>query len=283
VSNFNPVDPYFTRIRDTQTVELLIDGMSETHLPEEPSTTDSNVSLPLVTAVGLLETDDETAQPSLFGSLFQNLQSIILESRSTVDQNGGHTPVMIRQVLPGALPTGPGAAPIPDLDEPSDLDMFARKSPLPWSTLFIADELCDGPLDAQVVKEHHILVIRRGGCSFSHKLTNIPSFAPGARALQLVIIVSSPEQDEADYNMRRSEAPNGRRPPRNGEMSMIQPLLDQTQATAAGLPRPHPIPAVMIGGGKETMEMLRHAKGIGVRRRWWFESQGVRISNLIVL
>jgi hypothetical protein len=39
----------------------------------------------------------------------------------------------------------------------------------------------------------------------------------------------------------------------------------------------------MVGGGRETIEGLRRAVGVGVRRRWFFRSQGVRIGNLIVL
>jgi hypothetical protein len=39
----------------------------------------------------------------------------------------------------------------------------------------------------------------------------------------------------------------------------------------------------MINGGDDGVETLKRAKGIGVRRRYYFMSQGVRIGNLIVL
>jgi hypothetical protein len=39
----------------------------------------------------------------------------------------------------------------------------------------------------------------------------------------------------------------------------------------------------MIAGGDEAVDMLRRARGVGVRRRYYFLSQGVRIRNLIVL
>jgi hypothetical protein len=285
VSSFNPVDPYFTRIKDVQMADLVLDTMDDPQALYEHFSADSNVSLPVITLEGKLDSFEEKAQPSLLGSLFQNLQSILLDPRSP-NQASSSRPRVSRHLVTATLPTGPGAAPLPDLEEPLELESFSTKSLLPWNTIHIADDMCHEVLDADVVKRNQVLVIRRGGCSFSHKLTNIPSFAPSARSLQLVVIVSFPEHDVADYEMRRGS----RGGPASGsstrsfsEESMIQPLLDKIQATAAGMPRPHPIPAIMVGGGDDTLEMFRSAKGVSVRRRWWFESQGVKISNLIVL
>jgi hypothetical protein len=39
----------------------------------------------------------------------------------------------------------------------------------------------------------------------------------------------------------------------------------------------------MVGGGDATIALLSQAEGVGVRRRYYFLSQGVRIGNLIVL
>ena len=64
---------------------------------------------------------------------------------------------------------------------------------------------------------------------------------------------------------------------------MVQPLLDEVQHTPGGLLRPHPIPLIMVDGGDDTMDKLRRANGISVRRRYYFKTQGVRIGNLIVL
>jgi hypothetical protein len=257
---------------------------SESTATEDTFVPDLNMSLPVITMEGKLESLNEKAHPSLLGSLLHTLQSILLEPRSLA-QTSANTPRMNRHLITATLPTGAGAAPLPDIEEPLDLDALSTRSALPWTTIYIADELCDGILDPKVAKENQILVIRRGGCSFSHKLTNIPSFAPSARALQLVIIVSFPEHDAADHNMQRDRRGDtwGSSARTSSEGSMIQPLLDKTQATTAGMPRPHPIPAIMVGGGEATMELLRTAKGASIRRRWWFESQGVRISNLIVL
>ncbi|KAF2427789.1 hypothetical protein EJ08DRAFT_699328 [Tothia fuscella] len=282
ISGFNPVDPYFTRIRDLSMVDLVLDvGIEPSPSEEQELTTDSNVSAPVITMETTLESLDDVAQPSLLGSLLQNLQSMLLEPRSPLAQVKPPTPQMARHILGGSIPTGPGAAPIPDIDEPIDLDTFSSTSPLPGNNIYIAGDLCDEVLDAKHVKENQVLVIRRGGCSFSQKLNNIPSFAPTARALQLVIIVSFPEHDSRDAEANG----NGQRKATTAysEHNLIQPLLDKIQTTPAGMPRPHPIAAVMVGGGEETLELLRKARGVGVRRRWWFESQGVRISNLIVL
>jgi tRNA G37 N-methylase TrmD len=63
----------------------------------------------------------------------------------------------------------------------------------------------------------------------------------------------------------------------------VQPLLDETQYSPSGLLRPNLIPLVMISGGDEAVDLMRRARGVGVRRRYHFLSQGIRIGNLIVL
>ena len=40
---------------------------------------------------------------------------------------------------------------------------------------------------------------------------------------------------------------------------------------------------IMVDGGEDTMEKLRQANGVSVRRRYYFKTQGVKIGNLIVL
>ena len=55
-----------------------------------------------------------------------------------------------------------------------------------------------------------MLVIKRGGCGFNDKLANIPTFVPdGSSSLQLVIVLSYPEDFDSD--------------------NLIRPLLDQEQ------------------------------------------------------
>jgi hypothetical protein len=223
-------------------------------------------------------------QTGLLSSLLSNIQSMLSESEPSLLERQERTAALTREVMPASLPSGPGAAMLPDLHEPLELVTNAVKSPLPWNTVYVADdELCNNVLDAKIVKENQVLVVRRGGCSFSEKLRNIPSFAPSARALQLVIIVSYPEHDSVDADLRRQHAAEHGEVYHEHGTELIQPLLDKQQTTPGGMRRPHPIPLVMVAGGDYTMDSFRRAAGVGFRRRWWFESQGTRIGNLFVV
>ncbi|QDS72860.1 hypothetical protein FKW77_007310 [Venturia effusa] len=287
VTTFNPVDPFFTRIRDMQMVDLLVDVGKESRTFHEstagPQPSSLNFSVPLMT-INSMKVLTDNAQPSLLSSLLQNIQSMLREPMaSDTEPPVAQSSALKRHLLPAAIPTGPGAAPIPDIAEPLDLDPTAIISPLPWNNVHITGDLCDGVLDAQIAKENQVLVIKRGGCSFSTKMKNIPSFAPSSRALQLVVIVSFPEQDDVDAQGQQDPLNRGGFVQSSSAEPLIQPLLDQDQTTPGGIPRPHPIPAVMLSGGYKTIRYFEKAKGVGLRRRFWFESQGVKIGNLIVV
>jgi hypothetical protein len=170
-----------------------------------------------------------------------------------------------RRVLPASIATGIGAGLIPDvpdatLSAPTD---SSPASELLLSRIYISDETCDAKLPQTVPRNHQVIIMRRGGCSFSEKLRNIPSFAPSASSLQLVIIVSFPEHD--------------------GPGGLIRPLLDEIQMTPSGVPRLEQIPMVMVEGGQQTWDALTSARSLGTRRRYRFESQGLRISNLVIV
>lgn len=297
VADFNPVDPFFTRGKDTTQVDLIVDVLPERVLSSGAFVgTDFDIEATLggknssiLSPENLLAMEaslntilEEQALPpdedqtSLFSSLLDNIQNLLSSSHSGSATQPAATPVVVRNLhrhdMAATLSSGPGAAPLPDLPDPPsliDLTLDGQNDPvssLPYQSVYIADTLlCDGddalPLD--VVRGHQVLVIRRGGCSFSKKLAHIPAFPPSAAALQLVVIVSSPEYDV--------------------EGTLIQPLIETEQRTPKGLMRREPLPLVMVGGGEETIELLRLAKGIGFRRRIWFSTQGVRIGNLIVL
>ncbi|TID27632.1 glycoside hydrolase family 47 protein [Venturia nashicola] len=287
VTTFNPVDPYFTRIRDVQTIDLVVDVGEDTGASHEsaaePQASSLNFSVPIIT-VDSLSAMTDNAQPSLLASLFQNIQSMLREPlASNARPLVAQPPALERHLFPAAIPTGPGAAPLPDIAEPFDLDTTAIISPLPWNEVHITGNLCDDVLDAQTVKENQVLVIKRGGCSFSTKMKNIPSFAPSPRALQMVVIVSFPEQDDVDAQVQQERLNRAEFVQSSSAEPLIQPMLDQDQTTPGGIPRPHPIPAVMLSGGHATIRYFEKAKGVGFRRRFWFESQGVRIGNLIVV
>jgi hypothetical protein len=63
---------------------------------------------------------------------------------------------------------------------------------------------------------------------------------------------------------------------------MARPLLDEVQRTPGGIERRHPIAMVMVGGGEVAYQRLSVAGGVGVVRRYFVESQGVRVGNLLV-
>jgi hypothetical protein len=286
VSDINPADPYFTRTRDLQLLDLVLDIANNDPAPTGPDTFVGedmfNASiLPLITVEGSLDSLGAREGQSLISGLLSNIQSMFIDSLPT---NGGSRAAvqLSRHFEPASASSGPGAAPLYDMDDLPPLD--DNESHLPWQSIYIAGQLCgERVLSTEVPKENQILIIERGGCSFSEKLRNVPSFAPSPNSLQLVIIVSFPEHG----NPERQQSAQGRDQQRmEGDIEedgLIQPFLDQIQMTPAGIPRPHPIPMVMVGGGEETIDRFRRAKGVAIRRRWWFESQGIRIGNLIVL
>ncbi|KAH0536575.1 hypothetical protein FGG08_006559 [Glutinoglossum americanum] len=158
--------------------------------------------------------------------------------------------------LPALSSAGLGAAPLPAIPD---------FPPLPWTTLFFATESCTGILP-EAATTSQILVLKRGGCSFSRKLSTIPSFTPGPNSLQLVIVVSYPEHEIQQQHQ-----------------NLIQPLLETPQYTPRGLIRHNPIPLVLVSGGQNTYELLEGAQNIGFRRRWNIHVQGIPVANLGVV
>lgn len=168
-------------------------------------------------------------------------------------------------------PTGVGAAPVPPIDIPANahIPSFGPVSPqvLPWSTIYAAGTACDALLPEEAPRDHQVIVIRRGGCTFSEKLANIPAYKPNAAALQLVIVVSDDEEDG--------------QPVAEGLLS--RPLLAEEQRTPSGILRRRAIPMVMMGGGQAAYERLgREAVRVGMTRRYAVESEGRRIRNVII-
>ncbi|KFA51039.1 hypothetical protein S40293_07939 [Stachybotrys chartarum IBT 40293] len=163
--------------------------------------------------------------------------------------------------------TGPGAFPLPPIPD-TPLPGYPRydaKNPVsnfPWKTVFLAGHACDGPIPESASREHQVIVMLRGRCSFSAKLDNIPSFPLHRASLQLVIIVDEVESEE-------DETP--------------RPLLDTEQTTPNGMKRLHGVPMVLIRAAKGDYELLGAASGIGLRRRYRVKSQGLWIENAVVL
>lgn len=311
IDSFNPTDPFFTRMRDGQTVDLVID------LPPEPATTSSSGALSdLLDAAseGMgnltnvkvidLEMDDKSTEgeTSYLSSLLESLQALLAApSPSATASSSGlankqQSPQ--RLTVQGTLPLGPGSAPLPDVPD-AELTVGEGRA-LSWSSIYVhPDTLCNERLPLDVPKSYQIIVIPRGDCSFSAKLRNIPAYPPDSSSLQMVIVVSYPEHEEPLYAVNKEDKQKAARSdtkvtskttskvasqesaPMVAEL--VQPLLDETQHLHSGIPRPHPIPLIMVSGGEETMALMRKAAAMGVRRKYYFLSQGMKISNLIVL
>ncbi|KAH8906132.1 glycoside hydrolase family 47 protein [Coniochaeta sp. PMI_546] len=177
------------------------------------------------------------------------------------------------------MPTGPGAAPLPSIEVPPGLHVpeFGPVPPtvFPWMTVYAAGDACGPePLPDEAPRDHQVIVIRRGGCSFGEKLANIPAFVPDFRSLQLVVIVSDEEEIGPDYKGYTEVA--------GGRGHIVRPLLEEPQRTPKGVLRRNPIAMVMVGGGDLAYHQLAMADQVGITRRYYVESQGVRVRNLIV-
>jgi len=271
LKSVNPTDPHFLRIKDLEMVDLVLDaptGSEELH-------------------TGITDVSNSTAD-SLWNEVTA-LVSEFLPGSASVEPGASPTaaqniPSLTRYLIPAILPTGTGTAPLPAAMDSDPLALAARTGSLPFSTIFyLADPLCTRRLPSHIVKSYNIVVIERGGCSFNEKLANIPSFAPADNALQLVVVVSMPEY---------------------GEGGLIRPLLDQEQLTPNGFVRRYPIAMVMVDGTPETIGGLKAAAAaiarfddrgkmveanmgtvggaLGVKRRYWFESMGIPIANLVM-
>ncbi|KAI9847682.1 MAG: alpha mannosidase-like protein [Sclerophora amabilis] len=263
------VDPNFTRVRDGTIVDLVVDPESD--VPTSNETKDAN-DQPMRTFQGPQELLDFYSQgltipdnskseiQQLLGSIFTQLPSALVGTTAT------STPGLKERRLiqiPAILPRGLGAAPLPDLEDESAANSESQDKNQPeWNKIFLSDESCDDRLSGAAPRDHQIIVMKRGGCSFSRKLANIPSFTPDPNSLQLVIVVSY--EDDAEH-------------------FSIRPILDQDQSTPGGLTRHNRIAMVLVGGGDTTYRRFANARGIGLRRRYQVRSQGLRINNLIVL
>lgn len=270
----NPLDPNFTRVRDTSMLDLVVDiHPTEEEAQRQGRTTDpvndnesSSTSGPELVVDDSIAANPEVASniKQAFSSLLQHVASLIVDpTPAPPPPKTQHSP---REYIPAILPVGVGVAPLPDIDDALGPDIHgAPQGDVPWHSIYVTDENCNSRLPASVPKDHQIIVIKRGGCSFDEKLRNIPTFAPSKNSLQLVIIVSY--EDEPGL-------PSG---------WLIRPLLESQQTTASGLPRHNPIAMIMVGGGHGTYGIFERAVGLGIKRRYSVQAQGVPISNLVIL
>ncbi|KAK3329508.1 glycosyl hydrolase family 47-domain-containing protein [Apodospora peruviana] len=174
--------------------------------------------------------------------------------------------------------TGIGAAPLPPVDVPTGVRIPefgpVPGSMLPWHTVYAAGEACSGSLPEESSRDYQVMIMRRGGCSFSVKMGNIPAYKPAVKSLQLVVMVSDEEDEGEDEDYKNSGYG-----PASG---LVRPLLDEVQLTPAGIQRRHPIAMIMVGGGDMTYHRLAMAERVGLMRRYYIESSGTRVKNIIV-
>ncbi|KAI7973984.1 hypothetical protein EIK77_001626 [Talaromyces pinophilus] len=347
----SPNDPHFSRVRDSIMLDVVIDVEPELARAKNKNHTKSSRHQNPKQEAAIIQqesptlSDDEallkgrispaSSVRTALSALMDHISTMLSdESSNDLDdgnENGYYGSVqsslfkkktsssapITRLVLPAINSIGAGSAPLPDVADAAVFSHTGKPSTtrLTWSKIYLTDELCDHRLPVNVPREYQVLVVKRGGCSFSDKLKNIPGYPNSGSSnnnnrLQLVIVVSYPEHDadsifslfhdgegfrasdeqnfyEERYYQRpfTSTNPNQMqaRAALASESMLVRPHLEEIQMTSSGLPRREPISMIMVGGGEETYEFLRNSTGLGIRRRYVVKSQDVPIGNLYII
>ena len=264
-------DPLFERIRDQHAVELVLANDPLAFIRRRAGVPGADGSL-----VSAYKAAVRTMKDGV-GLVFPRLT----QASSTADPSGEpeQDPEMpeldfdldlldlpdteVTDYFLAATPVGKGAQLVPDGPSARYTSTTHPHSSvtLPWTAIHVLDsDLCDAPLPASVPRTNHVLVVRRGGCTFSQKLSNIPNFYPSPSSLALVVVVDEGTDDEG----------------------LVSPSLDETQFSPSGLPRYNPIPLVLVRAGEGGFDKFAGATGLGIRRLYHVQSRGTRISNLRV-
>ncbi|KAJ5782152.1 hypothetical protein N7457_003926 [Penicillium paradoxum] len=296
----DPYDPHFTRVRDNAMLDLVIDVLPEpSHRrndsahprDEQPQAENPHPPQSHLGGHNPASSVEDAAVVDAPDSTVKAMLSSLMNSVSSLLRDEPAEPAPLRLSLPAAISTGIGASPLPDIEEAVITSLFGNPSTtrLSWSTIYFADELCNEKILREVAHSHEVLVIKRGGCTFSEKLRNIPAYRPTRSALKLIIVVSYDDMPSPGFDNQKKEqmSHSGSRSTAiaavRAESTLIRPHLDEAQMTASGIPRNYLISMVMVGGGDETYELLRHASGLGVQRRYSMRSRGVPITNLHIV
>ncbi|KAL4930550.1 glycoside hydrolase family 47 protein [Aspergillus undulatus] len=288
-------DPNFTRMRDAAMIDLVVEvlpeGLSRRNDSDdgrEPAAAASGGQQRIINAgastdhsiaAGALDASTSSMRDVL-SSLVSSVSSLLREELYTPSPST-EKPRPTRLPIPAAVATGLGSGPLPDVDDTSLMSIKGDKSQpqLPWTGIYMAGDLCDQRIHRDIAQSHHVLVIKRGGCTFSQKLRNIAAYPPSGSALKLVIVVSYDEEEHLESQQQLGLGVAAML----AEPYLARPQLDEMQMTAGGIPRRHLLSMVLVGGGEETYELLRRTKGVGIKRRYSMWSQGVPISNLIIV
>ncbi|GAM83477.1 hypothetical protein ANO11243_014650 [Dothideomycetidae sp. 11243] len=322
LSQLNPTDPHLTHMKDVDSIDLILD----VPVPELDAHLISFFANPSINLAHLhtMSTPGETLlralpevllsdRPRLAAQLDSladlnlpnlNLDEVLREAAQGLRDRAAQDVSSINaKIQPGEthfqryyvaamLPFGPGAAPLPSvvdkIPDPNTLPIGG----LPFKSVLVLDsDLCGPVLPSFIPRNYSVLVVRRGGCSFSEKLANIPSYPPLDDSLKLVLVIGLPsplptttkEEAEADSD------PD----------AVHRPYLHLKQTSPAGVDRRSAIPLVLIHAGDDTWDVLYRTAsavasvvdeevrvhgpgGLAIKRRYWFACNGIRIANLHV-
>jgi hypothetical protein len=279
-------DPSFTRVRDSIMLDVVLQldnpALFNNTSPADPeelysaSSDEGNEGPPVAFDATISRAAAGLAAEyrGMFSSLVHQVKSALRDPAATLMPQAEIVPTYAFATLPAIVPTGKGAAPIIDVAEAPNPNQGPRADSLTWSKIFFAGDACTSKLPEEAVRNHEVIVMMRGGCTFSEKLANIPSYTPSARGLKLVIMISGPEDDDGVDEDGNGDKTGYR---------LIRPLLDSEQRTPSGLLRHHQISMVMVGGGQEALELFKRARGVGLRRRYHVECQGLVVGNIVVV
>ena len=275
-SILNPTDPNFTRIRDATMLDLVVE-VNTAHMPVQTSNTSTTTSPEVSLQMPELDPAADSTVKAAWSMLVSHISSMIKDPNAFAIPDGATLAGSAfvgagRMQQPAITSVGKGAAAIPDWADaqtrlPSAPPQQQQNQALQFTKVYATDELCDHRLPPSVSRNHQILLIKRGQCSFSKKLSNIPAYLPTPTALQLVILVSYGNDEDGNLS----------------EDALIRPLLEETQMTSSGLVRHNPIPMIMTSGGEQIYQALKNANGIGIKRRYEIKTHGVPITNLIII
>ncbi|KAF2151728.1 glycoside hydrolase family 47 protein [Myriangium duriaei CBS 260.36] len=274
LTQLNPTDPHLSHMKDTDSIDLILDVPVST--PPAPSSSspasneDFNAQLTLLAALPAVLLSDGPRLAAHLESLAEhsmpdlNLDHAFRAAAHDLRTRPVPPPApakLERWHIPAMLPFGPGAAPLPSIvDSIPDPASLGLGSLTFRSILAIDGDLCSPVLPASIPRRYEILLIRRGGCAFSDKLGSIPAFPPVEGSLKLVVVVGKGKEGEEVH----------------------RPFLHVRQVTPGGVERRNAVPLVLVHAEERTWEVLRRAAGGVATRRYWFACNGVRIANLHV-
>ncbi|PHH49239.1 ER degradation-enhancing alpha-mannosidase-like protein 1 [Ceratocystis fimbriata CBS 114723] len=140
--------------------------------------------------------------------------------------------------------------------------LLTAKSLPVMGSVYMAGLGCSSVLPESVPAEHHVIVFRRGGCTFAEKLANIPPYMQTDEALKLVVVVDENMEDVA-----------------------IRPHINEAQTLPDGTERKPPVPMILVrsDADSELYDKFQSVWRVTLAKKYYVESRGMRIENLYVV